>query len=67
MWIVVYLITAAVLFGFGSILNWLWNAGLWWLVITVAPTMFAVVYWFSPQHERDEFIADVCRLLRRSK
>ena len=56
-------ITFVILVGLGSGLNSLWNAGYWPLVVGFTPALFAVVYFFSPQNERDEFRANLWAII----
>jgi len=49
------LITLVIMVAAATGLSRLWDAGYWYLVVMVTPTLFGIVYFFSPQNERDEF------------
>lgn len=64
MWIFVYLITSAILFGLGSAFHTLWKAGHWYIVVGFTPTVFAIAYWFSSDDDRKAFIDGLSRPFR---
>lgn len=64
MWILVYLITSAILFGLGSALHLLWKAGFWYIAAGFTPALFLIAYWYSSDADRRDFIDDLKRRFR---
>lgn len=65
----VAILTLIVLTGYGFVLNWLWNAGYWYIPALSFPGAMLVAYVFSSPEDRQTFKASCARqaakLLRR--
>jgi cell division protein FtsW (lipid II flippase) len=61
---IVVILTMLVLTVYGTGLNWLWNAGFWYITAAAFPITMLIAYAFSPPADRDEFKAWVRSFFR---
>lgn len=64
MGLIVVILTMIVLTVYGIGLNWLWNAGYWYVTMSAFPLTLAVAYAFSSPADRDDFKAWMRGLFR---
>lgn len=57
----VAILTLIVLTGYGLVLNWLWNAGYWYIPALSFPAAMLIAYVFSSVEDRQSFKASCAR------